>query len=102
LLALGETTRASGKVFLTALVAGYEVGGKVGRMILDVEVSKIFRPTGTVGPIAGAAAGAKLLGLTTEQTTAALALAANMAAGYNEWAGTGGSEMFFHNGHAAP
>jgi len=101
LLALGENSRASGKEFLTALVAGYEVGGKVGRMILDVEVSKIFRPTGTVGPIAGAAAGAKLLGLTAEQTTAALALAANMAAGYNEWAGTGGSEMFFHNGLAA-
>jgi len=101
LLAFSETTRASGKDFLTALVAGYEVGGKVGRMILDVDVSKIFRPTGTVGPIAGAAAGAKLLGLTPEQTTAALALAANTAAGYNEWAGTGGSEMFFHNGFAA-
>jgi 2-methylcitrate dehydratase PrpD len=70
-------------------------------MILDVEVAKIFRPTGTVGPIAAAAAGAKLLGLPAEQTTAALALAANTAAGYNEWAGTGGSEMFFHNGLAA-
>src|SRR6185503_79269 len=92
LLALVGTTKASGKDFLTALVAGYEVGGKVGRMIMDVEVSKIFRPTGTVGPIAAAAAGAKLLGLTPEQTTAALALAANTAAGYNEWAGTGGSE----------
>jgi 2-methylcitrate dehydratase PrpD len=101
LLALVGTTKASGKDFLTALVAGYEVGGKVGRMIMDVEVSKVFRPTGTVGPIAAAAAGAKLLGLTPEQTTAALALAANTAAGYNEWAGTGGSEMFFHNGLAA-
>ena len=101
LLAFSETTRASGKDFLTALVAGYEVGGKVGRMILDVDVSKIFRPTGTVGPIAGAAAGAKLLGLAPEQTMAALALAANTAAGYHEWAGTGGSEMFFHVGLAA-
>jgi 2-methylcitrate dehydratase PrpD len=101
LLALAETTKVDGKQFLTALVAGYEVGGKVGRMILDVEVAKIFRPTGTVGPIAAAAAGAKLLGLSAEQTTAALALAANTAAGYNEWAGTGGSEMFFHNGLAA-
>ena len=101
LLAFSETTRASGKDFLTALVAGYEVGGKVGRMLMDVEVSKIFRPTGTVGPIAAAAAGAKLLALPVEQTTAALALAANTAAGYNEWAGTGGSEMFFHNGFAA-
>jgi 2-methylcitrate dehydratase PrpD len=32
---------------------------------------------------------------------AALALAANTAAGYNEWAATGGSEMFFHVGLAA-
>ena len=64
LLSLAEATNASGKDFLTALVAGYEVGGKIGRMLMDVEVSKIFRPTGTVGPIAAAGAGAKLLGLT--------------------------------------
>lgn len=101
LLALAASAKPSGKAFLTALVAGYEVGGKVGRMIMDVETSRIFRPTGTVGPIAAAAAGAKLLGLTPDQTTSALALAANTAAGYNEWAGTGGSEMFFHNGFAA-
>lgn len=101
LLALAARAKPSGKAFLTALVVGYEVGGKVGRMIMDVETSRIFRPTGTVGPIAAAAAGAKLLGLTPEQTTSALALAANTAAGYNEWAGTGGSEMFFHNGFAA-
>jgi len=101
LLALSETTRVSGKDFLTALASGYEVGGKVGRMILDVEVSKIFRPTGITGPIAAAAAGAKLLGLNAEQTVTALALGANAAAGYNEWAETGGSEMFFHTGLAA-
>jgi 2-methylcitrate dehydratase PrpD len=101
LLALATTKEVSGKDFLTALVAGYEVGGKVGRMILDVEVSKVFRPTGITGPIAAAAAGAKLLGLSPEQTATALALGANAAAGYNEWAATGGSEMFFHTGLAA-
>ena len=101
LLALAEGTRITGKDFLIALVAGYEVGGKIGRMIVDVEVSKNFRPTGITGPIAAAAAGAKLHGLSTEQTTAALALGANAAAGYNEWAATGGSEMFFHTGLAA-
>ena len=101
LLSLAESTNASGKDFLAALMAGYEVGGKVGRMLMDVETSKIFRPTGTVGPIAAAGAGAALLGLNEGETTAALALAANTAAGYNEWAGTGGSEMFFHNGLAA-
>jgi 2-methylcitrate dehydratase PrpD len=101
LLALAATTKASGKDFLTALVAGYEVGGKIGRMILDVDVSKNFRPTGITGPIAAAAAGSKLLGLTAEQTATALGLGANAAAGYNEWAATGGSEMFFHAGFAA-
>jgi 2-methylcitrate dehydratase PrpD len=102
LLALAETTSSiTGKELLTAIAAGYEVGGKIGRMILDVEVSKNFRPTGITGPIAAAAAGAKLLGLNAEQTTAALALAANAAAGYNEWTATGGSEMFFHTGFAA-
>jgi 2-methylcitrate dehydratase PrpD len=91
----------SGKDFLTALVAGYEVGGKLGRMILDVEVSKIFRPTGITGPAGAAAAGSKLLGLSPDQTATALALGVNAAAGYNEWAATGGSEMFFHTGLAA-
>jgi len=101
LLALAESTHASGKDFLAALVAGYEVGGRIGRMILDVEVSKNFRPTGITGPIAAAAAGSRLLGLNAEQTATALALGANAAAGYNEWAATGGSEMWFHTGFAA-
>jgi len=101
LLALAETRRASGRDFLTALVAGYEIGGKIGRMILDVDVAKVFRPTGICGPMAGAGAGAKLCALPETQTATALALAANMAAGYNEWAATGGSEMFFHVGLAA-
>ena len=70
-------------------------------MILDVDVSKIFRPTGITGPIGAAAAGAKLLGLDADKTATALALGANMAAGYNEWAATGGSEMLFHTGLAA-
>jgi 2-methylcitrate dehydratase PrpD len=102
LLALAETrSSATGKDLLTAIAAGYEVGGKIGRMILDIEISKIFRPTGITGPIAAAAAGAKLRELNAEQTTTSLALGANTAAGYNEWAATGGSEMFFHTGFAA-
>ena len=101
LLALAERTRASGAELLTALVGGYEVGGKIGRMVMDSDVTKIFRPTGITGPIAAAAACAKLLRLDADRTATALALGANSAAGYNEWAATGGSEMFFHTGFAA-
>jgi 2-methylcitrate dehydratase PrpD len=100
-LALAEKTNSSGAELLEAIVAGYEAGGKLGRAVLDVEVSRIFRPTGIVGPFAAAAAGARLLGLEEEAFANALSLAANTCAGFNEWAATGGSEMFFQPGFAA-
>ena len=101
LLALAERRRVSGKRLLAAIACGYEAGGKLGRAVLDIDVAKIFRPTGITGAFAASAAGAKLLDLEPAELTNALGLAANSAAGYNEWAATGGSEMFFHPGFAA-
>jgi 2-methylcitrate dehydratase PrpD len=101
LLARAESERLSGRRLLAAIVVGYEAGGKLGRAVLDVELTRIFRPTGITGPFAAAAGVAKLLGLDPRRFAVALELAANMAAGYNEWAATGGSEMFFHPGFAA-
>ena len=101
LLALAQYRRVSGADFLAAAVAGYEAGGQIGRALMDAEVAKIHRPTGITGPIAAAAAGARLLGLNIEQATTAIALGANMTAGFNQWAHTGGSEMFFQAGFAA-
>ena len=101
LLARAEGECVSGRRLLAAIVVGYEAGGKLGRAVLDSEVSRIFRPTGITGPFAAAAGTAKLLGLDPERFAVALELAANLAAGYNEWAATGGSEMFFHAGFAA-
>jgi 2-methylcitrate dehydratase PrpD len=101
LLALAQYRRVSGRDFLAAAVAGYEVGGQVGRAVMDAEVAKIHRPTGITGPVAAAAAGSRLLGLSIEQATSAIALGANTTVGFNQWAHTGGSEMFFHAGFAA-
>ena len=101
LLALAQYRRVSGRDFIAAAVAGYEVGGQVGRAVMDAEVAKIHRPTGITGPVAAAAAGSRLLGLSIEQATSAIALGANVTAGFNQWAHTGGSEMFFHAGYAA-
>ncbi len=53
------------------------------------------------GPVAAAAAGARLLGLSTDAVISAIALGANTTVGFNQWAHTGGSEMFFHAGYAA-
>jgi 2-methylcitrate dehydratase PrpD len=101
LLARAESERVSGRRLLAAIVVGYEAGGKLGRAVLDVDVARNFRPTGITGPFAAAAGVAKLLGLDARRFAVALELAANMPAGYNEWASTGGSEMFFHPGFAA-
>jgi 2-methylcitrate dehydratase PrpD len=101
LLALAQRRRVSGREFIAAAVVGYEAGGQLGRAVMDAEVAKIHRPTGVTGPLAGAAAGARLLALDEAQTTTALALAANTTVGYNQWAHTGGSEMFFQAGFAA-
>jgi 2-methylcitrate dehydratase PrpD len=101
LLALAQYRRVGGRDFIAAAVVGYEVGGQVGRAVMDAEVAKIHRPTGITGPVAAAAAGARLLGLGIEQATSAIALGANVTVGFNQWAHTGGSEMFFHAGYAA-
>jgi 2-methylcitrate dehydratase PrpD len=101
LLALSQYRRASGREFIAAAVIGYEVGGQVGRAVMDAEIARIHRPTGVTGPVAAASAGARLLGLGAEATTSAIALGANATAGFNQWAHTGGSEMFFHVGFAA-
>jgi 2-methylcitrate dehydratase PrpD len=101
LLALAQYRRVSGRDFIAAAIAGYEAGAQVGRAVMDAEVAKIHRPTGITGPVAAAAAGSRLLGLSIEQATSAIALGANVTAGFNQWAHTGGSEMFFQAGYAA-
>lgn len=101
LLALAQGSRVNGPDFITATAVGYEVGAQIGRAVMDAELAKVFRPTGITGPIGAAAAGARMLGLDAGQVTSAVALAVNTTGGFNQWAHTGGSEMFFHVGFAA-
>jgi 2-methylcitrate dehydratase PrpD len=101
LLALSAARPVSGAAFLKAGLCGYEVGAKLGRALFEGGLARLYRPTGVVGPPAGALAGAVLLGLDESRTVAALALAANCSSGLNEWPATGASDMYFHPGHAA-
>jgi 2-methylcitrate dehydratase PrpD len=101
LLALAQTRKVTGLDLLTGAVAGYEVGGRIGRALFDAELSAKVRPTGTIGAIAASAAAARLLSLPVETATSALALSANAACGLNEWPWTGGYEVFAHAGLAA-
>lgn len=103
LLAMMAQARSpvDGVTLLAAGIAGYEVGGRVGSALMTPDLARLFRPTGMAGPLASAAACGVLLGLDEDRMAAALGIAANTSAGFNEWPHSGGSEMYFHAGFAA-
>jgi 2-methylcitrate dehydratase PrpD len=101
LLALAQRQRVAGPDFIAAGVAGYELGAKLGRALVNPDFTRRFRPTGFTGPLAGVAAASRLLDLPPATCASALGLAANTVSGLNQWPHNGGAEMFFHPGFAA-
>lgn len=99
-LALAEAFNKSPAAFLTAMVAGYEVGLRIGMAVGLGHGLRGHHGTGTIGTLAAAAAGANLLGLNAEQTSDALGIAATQAAGLHG-ARTGAMSKRFHAGRAA-
>jgi len=97
-LALAQQHPVSGAQVLAAAIVGYETGARLGRAVMTPTLARLFRPTGLVGPFAAAMAGAHLAGFDETRARHAFALAGNCCAGLNEWAHTGGSEMYFHPG----
>jgi aconitate decarboxylase len=71
----------SGRDFLTALVAGYEVGARVGMSVGASHLHRGYHPTGTHGTFAAAAAAGKVLGLDGRKMVHALGIAGTQAAG---------------------
>jgi 2-methylcitrate dehydratase PrpD len=70
-----------GKRFLTAVVAGYEVGCRVAMTGGASQLRRGFHPTATSGTFAAGAAAAKMLGLDPPKTLHALGIAGTQAAG---------------------
>jgi 2-methylcitrate dehydratase PrpD len=101
LLAVAQDRELSGAAFTDAAIVGYEVGAKIGRALVTPDFTRAFRPTGFTGPIAAAAGLCRLLRLNEAETASAIALAANMACGLNQWPHTGSDDMYFHAGQAA-
>ncbi len=100
-LAVAERDGASGPALLAAIVAGYEIAGRIGRAVVDADIARRFRPTGIVGPIGAAVAATRLSGGDEAALARAIALAANMTGGFNAWPHAGGWEVFAHAGLAA-
>ena len=100
-LAIAERLGASGRNLLVAIVAGYQVmvwsQGPVNRRTLDIG----WHGMKVGGVFGAAAAAAKLLGLSAEQTANALAIAGSDASGTMEYDQSGGEVKRFHAGMAS-
>jgi 2-methylcitrate dehydratase PrpD len=88
LLALGEQTGATGRLFIESFVAGYETSGRVGRLVSPSHYQKGSHVTGTVGSFAATAATGRMLGLSDRQLAVAFGIAATQAAGLKSNFGT--------------
>jgi 2-methylcitrate dehydratase PrpD len=99
-LAVAQALGASGPQLLTAAVAGYEVGIRVGEF-LGRSHYKVFHTTGTAGTLAAAAAVGKLLGLDAAQMQHAFGSAGTQSAGLWEFLRTAADSKQLHTAHAA-
>ena len=99
-LAVAQAIGASGRDFITACVAGYEVGIRVGEF-LGRPHYKIFHTTGTAGTLASAVAVGRLLGLNADQMLNAIGSAGTTAAGLWEFLRDAADSKQLHTAHAA-
>lgn len=84
-LAIAEYKGATGKEFITALVAGYEIAVRVAKAINPGHRQRGYHTTGTVSLLGAAAMGARLLGGNAEQIAWAIGLAGMQAAGIQSY-----------------
>ena len=99
-LASAQALGASGEELLTAAIAGYEVGIRVGEF-LGRSHYKTFHTTGTAGTLAAAATVGRLLKLNPQQMLHAFGSAGTQSAGLWEFLRDGADSKQLHTAHAA-
>ena len=101
-LAIGEREHASGKDLIVAVVAAYEVMGRINRAITPSCSNRGFHAhTSISGPFGAAAAAGKILGFDPELMVNALSIAGSHSSGTKEYDQNGGSIKRMHAGMAA-
>ncbi len=100
-LALAEQLGSSPADFYAAVVAGYEVTLRVGAALNPAAAyERGFHPTAVCGTLGAAAASARLLHLSSEQTNMVLGIAGSMAAGSMAYLHEGAWTKRLHPGWA--
>lgn len=92
-LAAAETAGASGKDYMTAVAAGYEVMERMAADFIPTMMARGFHASPVFGIFGAAVAAAKILGLTEDQLNSTIALCASLAAGNLEGARSGGQAL---------
>jgi len=96
-LALAEKVRATGKEFITSLIAGFEAGIRVGEAV-NPSHWEFWHPSGTCGTFAALAGCGRLLRLTPQEMGFGFGLAGTQAAGFRFYEGM---NKHLHPGKAA-
>lgn len=91
---------ASGQDVVTAIVAGYEIGTRVGAAAGTDLLLRGFHPQGAAGTFVAAATAARMFGLDAGQTQHALGIAGSLGAGLMA-SQEGAMVKRLHSGHAA-
>ncbi|WP_292700422.1 MmgE/PrpD family protein [Mesorhizobium sp.] len=99
-LAVAEAEGKTGREVLTACIAGYEVGIRVGEF-LGRSHYEIFHTTGTAGAVAAAAAVGRLIGLDAAGLNHAVGSAGTQAAGLWEFLRDAADSKQLHTARAA-
>lgn len=100
-LAVGDRDALSGESILAGIVAGYEVGARIGSVMAAEHRSRGFHATGTVGTLAAAAGAARALGYSPDDIGSAIGLATSMASGTFGVLAGAVSAKHLHAAHAA-
>ena len=101
-LAMGEKESVTGRDLILAVVAGYEVMGRINSAITPSCALRGFHaPTSITGPFGAAAVAGKILGFDPDLMVNALSIAGSHSAGVSEYDQGGGSVKRMHAGMAA-
>lgn len=100
-LALGEAVKAPGREILAALVVGYQLAARLGRIAPGPFQDNGFQATSVLGAFAATAVAACLLKLTPGEAVNALGTAGSMASGLMAYLSDGSDVKQMHPGWAA-
>jgi 2-methylcitrate dehydratase PrpD len=99
-LAMGERERITGKEFINAVVAGYEVASRIGAAAPFAE-TRGFHPGPIFGPFGAAACVGTILGFDENRMLDTLGIAGSHSSGLMEYSKSGGTVNRLHAGMAA-